>query len=282
VSGGRPWARALRPSHWWKNVPVAAPLVFGGRLSDPDAVRATAFAFVAFCAVASAGYLVNDVVDRAADRLHPARRLRPVAAGLIAPAEALVAAAGLLLAALAASLALLPPLATAFLGLYALASLAYTFVLRRTPGIGPAVVALGFVLRVLCGAAAADVVPSLWLVTLTFVLALALAVAKREAERRRRGDVPRRLALGTDLLLASAGLGYVAWTLSPATAALHRTRWLAVTAVPVVLALAVFRRRLRADREGRGPAELVASDPLLLALGAAWAALSVVVVGRGP
>jgi hypothetical protein len=72
----------------------------------------------------------------------------------------------------------------------------------------------------------------------------------------------------------------VAWTLWPATVALHGTRWLVVTAAPVVLALLVFRARLRRDATGLGPAELVARDPLLLGLGAAWVALCVLVLAR--
>lgn len=276
----RPWARALRPSHWWKNVPVAAPIVFGGRLHDPDAVRAVLLTFVAFCAVASAGYLVNDVVDRAADRAHPARRSRPIAAGEVSPRAALFAGAGIVSAAFLATAALLPPRVTVFLALYVGLSLAYTFVGRRLLAGGPLLVALGFVFRVCAGAAAAGVEPSAWLLVLTYVLALALAVAKREAETRRaQGAAPAALVNTTDTLLAAAALGYVAWTLWPSTVALHRTTWLVVTAVPVVAALARFRSRLRGDPEGRGPAEIVAHDPVLLGLGALWTALCVVVLG---
>jgi decaprenyl-phosphate phosphoribosyltransferase len=269
----------LRPSHWWKNVPVAAPIVFGGRLHDPDAVRAVLLTFCAFCAVASAGYLVNDVVDRASDRVHPARRSRPVAAGEISPRAALASAGGIVLATFAAAIALLPRGATVFLALYLGLSLAYTFVGRRLLAGGPLLVALGFVFRVAAGSAAAGVEPSTWLLVLTYVLALALAVAKREAEARRaQGAAPAALVVTTDALLAAAALGYVAWTLWPSTVALHGTAWLAVTAAPVIAALARFRSRLRGDPAGRGPAEIVARDPVLLGLGTLWAALCVVVL----
>jgi decaprenyl-phosphate phosphoribosyltransferase len=83
---------ALRPAQWVKNVPVAAPLLFGHRLADPSARLSTFGAFVAFCAVASAGYLVNDVRDRATDRVHPRRAERPVARGDLGPREALATA----------------------------------------------------------------------------------------------------------------------------------------------------------------------------------------------
>ena len=263
----------LRPSHALKNVPVGAALLFGGRLGDAEAVRATAATFVAFCLTAGAGYLVNDVVDREDDRRHPVRARRPVASGALLPraalgAAALLGSAGLGLSALAA-----PWAATAALLAYVGVTLGYTLGLRRLPGVGPVLVAGGFVLRVVAGAGAARVAPSPWLIGLMFVLALALAVAKKEAEvRRTEPSVPRRLRRATDVLLLASGLGYLAYTVSPDTVALHGTRALAWTSIPVAAALVRFRGRLRADAAGAGPAELVARDPVLLGSGLLWLA----------
>ncbi len=273
------WARALRPAHWTKNVPVAAGLAFGGRLSDPHAVRSTFFLFASFCLVASAGYLANDVVDRREDRLHPARRARPVAAGEISPRAALGGAAVLGAAGLAGGAALLPFPAALCLAAYAATTLVYTLLARRVFALATALVVLGFLLRVQGGASAAGVVPSPWLLALTAILSLAMAVAKRASEEREaKGSVSRGLRAATDALLLLAAGGYVAWTLSPATVSLHGTRWLVATALPVVLALARFRFRLRAEREGRGPADLFARDPVLLALAALWVGSSIVVL----
>ena len=124
--------------------------------------------------------------------------------------------------------------------------------LRRVPGLAPVAVAAGFALRAWGGAPAAGVAASPWLLVLTGVLSLALAVAKREADVRSSPAAARR---------------------SSASVALHGTRALAWTAVPVVLALARFRSRLRRDTTGQGPAELVARDPVVLGLGALWVAL---------
>jgi decaprenyl-phosphate phosphoribosyltransferase len=136
-----------------------------------------------------------------------------------------------------------------------------------------AAVVAGFVLRVVAGAAAAGVAPSPWLLGLTAVLASALATAKRESEERRaRGEARPGLRRATDAMLVAAALGYLAWTLAPDTRSIHAGRALWPTTVPVVLALARFRARLRAERAGAGTAEIAARDPVLLALAAAWVA----------
>lgn len=267
----RALASSSRPAHAWKNVPVAAAAVFGGRLGDPAAVRSVVACFVAFCLVASAGYLVNDVRDLAADRAHPVRRSRAIARGDVPVPTALATAAVLGAAGLALAWTLSTRAAAAVLAAYGATTLVYTFAGKRIAAVAVAMIAAGFVLRVLAGAFAASVAPSPWLLGLTAVLALALAIAKRESEDRRvHGESGAALRRGTDTLLALSLCGYVAYALAPDTVALHGTRALVWTAVPVGAALVRFRARLRADRTGAGPAELVARDPLLLALGAAW------------
>jgi 4-hydroxybenzoate polyprenyltransferase len=273
--------RAVRPAHAWKNVPVLAPLLFGGRAGDPSARVAAAVAFASFCAVASAGYLANDVHDAPEDRRHPRKRERPVASGALSPAAALAAAVALLVAGLGAAALVLPPSAAAAIAVYGALSATYTLLLSRTPWLGVAAVVLGFVLRVVSGALAVEVAPSPWLVGLTALLAAALAVAKRESEARRvHGDAGRAARGPTDALLLATAAGYLLYTQAPATVALHGTRALGVSAVPVALALARFRARLRREREGRGPAEIVATDPVVLGLGALWAVACAAVLPR--
>lgn len=272
-------AGALRPAQWLKNAPVLAGVVFGGRVADGTAVRHTALVFGAFCLVASAGYLVNDVVDRDVDRTHPLRRDRAVASGRLAPRAALWLSAALA-AGGAALVAGAPAGARLDLLAYAATTLAYTFALRRVALLGVLAIAAGFVLRADAGARAADVEASPWLLALTGVLALAFAVAKREADARRAaGRAPPGLARATDVLLALAGLGYLAYGVSPDTVTRHGTRLLPLTAVPVLAALARFRRRLRASSAGEGPAELIAGDRVLVALGILWVLACLVVLG---
>jgi decaprenyl-phosphate phosphoribosyltransferase len=279
VNGGaadrlRAFGRSLRPAHAWKNVPVGAALLFGHRASDPGAWPGVLGAFLAFCAVSSAGYLVNDVADREADRARPSRAARPVASGELPVRTALLGALGIHAATFLAAARWLPLGVLLALAAYVALTLLYTFALRRVPGLGPVAVAAGFVLRAWGGAPAAGVQASPWLLALTGVLSLALALAKREADARRVADPSTaRRASWTDALLLLCAAGYLAWTQAPETVALHGTRALALTAVPVVLALARFRWRLRRDTTGQGPAELVARDPVVLLLGALWVAL---------
>jgi len=278
-----PLLAAMRPSHAWKSVPVLAPLVFGHRAGDPASVGRAALAAAAFTLAASAGYLVNDVVDAPADRLDPRRARRPIASGALAPLDALLAAALLAAIALGAAYALLPLRVGGGLAIYLALSLSYTCLWKRFPPLGPLVVAGGFVLRVLVGSWAVPVVPSPWLVALTGVLALALALAKREADARAAGgaldsptrsgsDAPASLRLATDALLVVSLAGYVAYTVAPDTVALHGTTRLAWTAMLVAAALGRFRQRLRRSTPPLGPAEIVASDPWILGFGAAWLA----------
>lgn len=272
---------ALRPAQWLKNAPVLAGIVFGRRLGDGTAVAQVGLAVAAFCLVSSAGYLVNDVADLEADRAHPIRRLRPIArGGLSVPAAHLLAAA---LALGAAGLStLLPGGAAVDLGAYAVLTCAYTFVLRRVAPLGLLAVAAGFVLRADAGARAAQVEPSGWLLALTGLLALALAVSKREADARRPdAPAPSSLSRATDTLLALTALGYVAWGLSPDTVALHGTRLLPLTAVPVLAALVRYRRLLRTTADRVGPAERIARDPVLVVSGVVWVLACVLVLGAG-
>jgi 4-hydroxybenzoate polyprenyltransferase len=173
--------RALRPRQWTKNLAVFAPLVFARAVTVPGAAWHAFLAFGAFCFLASGLYVVNDWVDQGQDRLHPEKKLRPIAAGELGTTAAftLVAACWIAGAALA-SLASPDVLPTALA--YVLVELAYTFWLKRYVIVDVLVIATGFVLRVFGGAAAINVPVSNWLFLCALLLALFLALAKRRAE----------------------------------------------------------------------------------------------------
>jgi len=171
----------LRPRQWTKNLAVFAPLLFARAVTVPGAAWHATLAFLSFCALASGLYVVNDWVDQGQDRLHPEKKSRPIAAGEIqafgAGALTLVCwAAGGALALLAG-----PRVAPAALA-YVLVELAYTFWLKRYVIVDVLVIATGFVLRVVGGAAAIEVPVSNWLFLCALLLALFLALGKRRAE----------------------------------------------------------------------------------------------------
>jgi decaprenyl-phosphate phosphoribosyltransferase len=161
----------MRPAQWLKNGIVFAGLVFGGKLLEPSAVASATLAALAFCLLSSGFYFINDVRDRDADRLHPAKRMRPVAAGELAPRTAAVLGTLLILFAIAASALLSWSLMYVFLA-YAGLMAAYNLGLKETAIIDVFAIAGGFVLRAVGGAIVVDVSISPWLLVCTMLLAL--------------------------------------------------------------------------------------------------------------
>ncbi|MBL0928296.1 MAG: UbiA family prenyltransferase, partial [Phycisphaerales bacterium] len=185
--------RLARPTQWAKSVFVLVGPFYGLRdmlPHKPDVwaiALATLWTAAAFCLVSSACYVVNDLMDAEADRLHPRKKHRPIAAGLISPGLALGYAAALF----AGSAAVVLSLDAAHrawvgvaVGLYAANVLAYSLLLKHRIIIDVISLSLGFVLRVMAGCAAAGVEPSVWLLNVTFFLSMFLAFGKRLGERR--------------------------------------------------------------------------------------------------
>ena len=154
--------RTLRPRQWVKNLFVAAPLVFSKNLGAPDLALREGIAVLAFCLLSGAVYAFNDVRDVEADRRHPTKRLRPIAAGALGERAALGMAATLAAAALAACAALDLRLAGAAGG-YLANNLLYSLWLKRVPFLDVAMMGGGFLLRVWAGALAIAVPVSPWL-----------------------------------------------------------------------------------------------------------------------
>ena len=187
---------ALRPHQWTKNLLLLAGLLFSGSLGDGGRWVHVLVVLTAYCLLSSAGYLVNDVRDAASDRLHPTKRLRPVASGELRPLTALVAAAAL--GGLGLGLAAALGRGTLVLAVvFTVGQLAYTLWLKRLMVVDAATIAGLFVLRSAAGAEAIGVRISTWLLVCTALLALFLAFAKR------RGEL---LAVGGDLASGRAVL----------------------------------------------------------------------------
>lgn len=205
----------LRPAQWVKNLLVFVAALTSHRILEPAAWQALLPLFGAFCLVASAGYVLNDLRDREADRSHPEKQRRPIARGALAPGAAAVLAVGLLLAGAALAWPL-PRAAQAALAVYFAVTLLYSFALKRLLWVD--VLCLGglYTLRVLAGAFAIGVVPTEWLLAFAMFIFVGLAALKRYAELRAHGaerlegrgylagDAPAVLAFG-----AAAGAGAV-------------------------------------------------------------------------
>ena len=181
----------MRPQEWIKNLLVFAGLLFSGQFDEPDAIVAATVTFLAFCAVASAGYLVNDAHDAELDRQHPTKRYRPIAAGELGARTAIVLAVVLLFAGLAGALtqgALIAALVLA----YGIGTTLYSYVLKTEVILDVMTIAGLFVLRVLAGAEAVDAEASAYLLLCTGMVALFLGFTKR------RQEATSELHAGTD------------------------------------------------------------------------------------
>jgi 4-hydroxybenzoate polyprenyltransferase len=278
---------ALRPHQWTKNLLVFAPLALSKHLFEADAFLRSAAAFALFCALSGTVYLINDLVDLARDRLHPKKRLRPLASGALSVPAARVSAVvlgvmGLVLSAFLGAGFFMAALA--YVGL----NLLYSFWLKRVVILDVIAISLGFVLRAVAGALAISVQFSDWLLVCTLLLALFLALAKRRHELVTLDGTGHReiLAEYSPYLLdqmiavvtASCLMAYAFYTLAPETVEKYRTDRLSWT-IPFVL-YGIFRYLylVHGKEEGGSPTDLLLTDRPLLADVALWAAALVAIV----
>ncbi|WP_417410400.1 UbiA family prenyltransferase [Hoeflea sp.] len=173
--------KSIRVHQWLKNVLIAVPLVLNHEFANFNLLLAAVAAFFSFSFLASAVYVVNDISDLANDRLHPRKRLRPLAAGTVSIPVISATAAGLLLASVALA-SLLPPLFWAVLAIYALVTTVYTFVLKRKLLVDVFTLAGLYTVRIVAGAAATGVDLSFWLLAFSIFFFLSLALVKRYVE----------------------------------------------------------------------------------------------------
>jgi 4-hydroxybenzoate polyprenyltransferase len=283
---------ALRPSQWTKNLFVFAGLIFGEELLNPAAVTQAVLAFAVFCTLSGVVYLINDIRDREADRLHPLKSTRPIASGALSVRSAGVAAFVLGSVGLAAAFGINPAFGLVSLSYVALLSL-YSVLLKHHVILDVLTLSGGFVLRAAGGAVAIGVPFSRWLLLLTLLLALFLALSKRRAELVALADDAsghrRSLAEYSPYLLdqmigvvtASTLLAYAFYTISPDTVQRFGTEDLIFT-VPFPL-YGIFRYLyLVHRREGGGnPSEHLLTDVPLLTCVALWG-VAVILILYGP
>ncbi len=274
--------RLARPKHWVKNAFVAAPLFFTPDALNAASLQAVALAIVAFSLGASAVYVINDYFDREADRLHPEKKRRPIAAGAVSGGGALAFAGVLLLAALGTA-ATLKPAVLQILGVYLALNLAYSWRLKHVSLLDVLIVAAGFVLRIEAGAAAIGIVPTVWIVVCTGLLALFLALAKRRDDLTGDLDVAHRGSLdGYNLrfvdtalavILGALLVSYVIYTTDAQVIRRYGTDRLYYT-VPFVVAgvLRYLQIALVEERAG-SPTDLAVGDRFLAACVLGWIAV---------
>jgi 4-hydroxybenzoate polyprenyltransferase len=267
---------SLRPHQWTKNLVVFAAPALSKHLFERGPLEKSVLGFVIFCALSGTVYLLNDVADLERDRLHPRKRLRPIASGALAPRTAVVLAVILGLASLGlATLLGLPFLLCA--ALYLTLNVLYSFWLKEIVILDVLSISIGFVLRAVAGGVAIAVLVSDWLLVCTLLLAMFLALAKRRHElvslTTSATDHRKILAEYSPYLLdqmisvvtASCLTAYAFYTMAPDTVQKYRTEKLAWT-IPFVL-YGIFRYLYLVHQKEKGgsPTDILVTDwPLLL------------------
>ncbi len=274
-----PLIRALRPPEWIKNLLVFAGLLFSGRLDESAAVVDATLTFVAFCAIASAGYLLNDIRDREHDRLHPEKRDRPIASGALSPATAGTVAVILAGAALAIGFAVDTEIA-GLVALYGVITTAYSMVLKRLVIIDVMTIGSLFILRVVAGAVAVGAQASEFLLVCTGFLALFLGFTKRRQEAMLEEDEAAQTGTRPVLehyslpfldqmiamVTAAAIISYVIYTVdSPRIG----SKMLA-TAPSVLYGIFRYLYLIYDRRDTRSTAAILTEDPGMLFAGVTW------------
>ncbi len=282
-------AEGLRPGQWIKNGFVFAALIFSRRLTSPPAVLRVGIAAAEFCLIASAVYLLNDVLDLEEDREHPVKRRRPVASGRLSAAGAHAAAIALATLALGSSLTLDRDFFFV-IAIYAGLNTLYSAALKHVALVDVFVIAAGFVLRVIGGGLVIHVELSPWLIVCTTLLALFLALSKRRYEMVLLGEdaAARRPSLAhyspyfldqlIGIVTACTVMSYALYTLSADVRAKFPGKRLELT-VPFVL-FGIFRYLYLVHQraEGGNPARLLLADAVLLLVVLMWAASIVLII----
>jgi 4-hydroxybenzoate polyprenyltransferase len=276
----------MRPHQWIKNGFVFLGLVFGHGWGDASLVTEVFALFAAFCLVSSAVYVMNDIADRDTDRLHPAKRSRPLAQGEVGVGRAVALCVALALAGFALAAAVSLPallIAAAYVGL----NLAYSAGLKHVAILDVFMISGGFMLRILAGTMGVGIAPSKWLLLCGLMLTLFLGFGKRRAELfaltdngNPNGAAGQRAALEgySSVLLdrlimvsvAGAAIGYALYTVDAETIALHGTDRLILTVPFVLYGLFRYLRVVYSKGGGGDPAWELLHDPHLIATTAAW------------
>ena len=277
----------MRPVQWVKNVLIGIAPAAAGEIHNEGVIRHTGAAFLSFCALSSAIYILNDLRDIDQDRQHPKKQFRAIASGELSKGVAYIASVVLAIIAFAIPFALWHPQGLfLILGLSLIISISYSFFLKDVPVLELGAVASGFFLRAYAGAVASHIFVSTWFLVVISFGALFLVTGKRSSELKNVGLSGTRKVLSeyTPQFLHSAltmcatvvVTGYCLWAFDTSSTGLsslhHHIVPIRLTVVPVVFAI-LFIMRSAGAGNGQSPEDLVLHDRVVQVLGLIWIAL---------
>ena len=286
--------KLIRPHQWLKNVFVMIPMFFGGSLLDPSDIRASVITFFAFSFIASSVYCFNDIIDVDVDRRHPVKCKRPIASGAISvkSAWALMALMFLLSAGMVCLLDTYTHVIQVGLVIlvYYLLNILYCSKLKQYAIVDVCIIAFGFVLRVLAGGFATDIVLSNWLVLMTFLLTLFLSFAKRRDDVLRMnetGEPPRKNTIRYNLTFINQAITitasvtlvcYIMYTVSPEVVNRFHSDLLYLTSVFVLLGLLRYIQITVVDKKSGDPTKMMLRDRFTQCVVLVWALTFLVLI----
>lgn len=271
----RHYLKLMRIRHYVKNLLVFAALACSGQFFHIEKLLPSIAAFAAFCMVSSAIYIINDIRDVEKDRNHPVKCNRPIAAGTVSIHGAWCLAAVLLALAILFNYLAFRAASTVLLALYFALNLGYSFGLKNIPILDVAILAAGFLLRILYGAFVTGISVSNWLYLTVIALAFYFAFGKRRNELRQLEGSETRQVLqayplgflnkNMSMCLTLANVFYALWSMDEKTILLYNSKYLVFT-VPIVL-LITMKYSLDVEGESDGdPVEVLLHDKVLLTL----------------
>ncbi len=267
------WLKLIRIKQWVKNAFVLAPLLFSFQFTDIPSVLSALYAFLAFSLIASAHYIVNDIQDREKDALHPQKKYRPIASGVISVKKGLAATLFLLLGGTSVLILLGDIKVAGVIGLYLLINVLYSGKLKNIVLLDVFVIAVGFVLRVYAGAYAIHEPVSSFIFMTTLFLSLFLGFAKRKGELLRHGTASRTVLkkYGKEMLnaylavtMALTIMSYALWTMETNTKANLGTHRMIYSIVFVVFGMFWYVYILDKYNGSEDPTENLYKDKALL------------------
>lgn len=296
--------KAVRPRQWIKNFALFAGVIFSGQLNNPLSVFLVFQAFLVFCGIASATYLLNDIFDIERDRLHPFKSKRPIAAGVVPVNLAIIISLTLIIILLPLAYAIAPPFFLATVG-YLLLHLFYSAYLKTVILLDVMMIAAGFVLRIYAGVWAIDAHLNVWFLLAVTSFALFLAIGKRRSEltllqgqaskhRETLLHYPENLLdILTAMFATSTWITYAFFTfLQPPIAASEtllgifsnislpftEAKFLMITIPVVIYGVMRYLYIIYEKKEGESPERVILTDRPLLTTTLVWVTLVVVII----
>lgn len=301
------YLKLLRPRQWLKNFALLAAPMFGGQLFLPEIMTPIFWGFIAFCLLSSSTYVINDLLDVEKDKLHPFKKNRPIASGVISPK------AGIIYFIILISLSLYISFNTSVLFfliaiLYLILQLSYSLVFKNLVIFDILIIASGYFLRVYAGEIISGYHISIWLLLTTVSISLFLAVGKRRSEltllKDKTGNhlaaVRKSLSHYSESLLdaysmmfaASTLIFYALFTFQESTRGIQapdiflpeflpdylQRKWLMLTTFPVIYGVMRYLQDIHEKSEGESPERVLLSDKALLSAVLLWGVMVVFII----